>query len=145
MYGVPRGLQLNNPGNVKLSGIAWSGAVTPSSDPIFCQFEDINHGIRAAALIFLNYHRLDGLSTVAQYIARWAPSGDDNPVASYVAFVASHCGVGADDQYDVTDGGNLCKLLGAVFEFEQGYPAIDPTAICQVVSELLPSAPLAVS
>lgn len=124
MTELPRGLRNNNPGNLRFSPDHWQGEIA-GTDPDFVTFEDITHGIRAAAIIFLNYSRLRGLSTIAQYVSRWAPSNDsgstdNNPTTAYVNYVATACGADPNNSFNLEDAGNLSKLLDAVFQFENG-------------------------
>ena len=119
MVDLPRGIRACNPGNIRLCESSWQGEI-PGSDPDFVTFGDMTHGIRAAAKIFINYSKLDGLSTIAQYIDRWAPPSDSNPTSAYADYVATACAVDPNNIYNVEDSGNLAKLLDAVFQFENG-------------------------
>ena len=92
----------------------------PSADPEFETFSNLQYGVRCAAIIFRNYRQSDGLQSIQDYIARWAPSADNNPTSGYAQFVADACGCIPSDPYDVTDGGKLSDLLSAVFTFENG-------------------------
>ena len=38
---LPRGLRMNNPGNIRISATKWKGDVIPSADKSFKQFESI--------------------------------------------------------------------------------------------------------
>jgi hypothetical protein len=139
MFGIPRGMQLNNPGNVRISSAPWLGKITPSTDPDFEEFDNVLHGIRAAAIIFSNYSVIDGLSTIAQYISRWAPQADSNPTGGYIQFVSQRCGCDSNNQLNVQNAGNLSKLLAAVFEFEQGSTDfVSPDQIAAGVALALP-------
>jgi len=117
---LPRGIRLSNPGNIRISAAPWLGKIVPSSDDQFEEFSNVKYGVRAAARIFLEYSLSHGLSTVAQYINRWAPPADANPTNAYANFVAADCGVDPNNQYNVQDSGNLAKLLASVFRFENG-------------------------
>lgn len=134
---IPRGMAVNNPGNIRISDITWLGKITPSSDPDFEEFDNVEHGIRAAALIFINYRRSDGLQTIVQYIARWAPSSDDNPTDEYVGFVATACGVPGNQPYNSTDAEKLLPLLKSVFRYEQGNYVVTEDQIAEGISDAL--------
>lgn len=128
MYGVPRGMMLNNPFNLRISSNPWIGKIVPSRDKSFEQFATLGDGIHAGLKTLCNYYRLRGCTTIAQIITRWAPESDNNPTSSYIDFVAKHCGVDRNNQFNVLNAGNLCKLAEAIIEFEQGderyvYPA----------------------
>lgn len=119
MFGIPRGVWLNNPFNLRISNNPWRGKVTPSTDKDFEKFSTYGDGCHAGLTTLCNYYRLHGCKTIAQIINRYAPSSE-NPTDSYSQFVAKHCGVDRDDPYDVCDAGNLLKLAEAIIEFEQG-------------------------
>lgn len=119
MEPMTRGMKINNPGNVRISNTPWVGKVK-SSDPAFEEFDNVEHGIRAAAKIFCIYHLSHKLSTIAQFISRWAPPEDSNPTSAYIEFVARACAIDPNNQYNVLDAGNLARMLKAVFRFEQG-------------------------
>lgn len=117
---IPRGMKINNPGNLRITKTPWVGKLTPSNDPEFETFWDVEHGIRAAAKIFCIYHLSHKLSTIAQFISRWAPPEDSNPTSAYIEFVARACAVDQNNQFNILDAGNLARMLKAVFRFEQG-------------------------
>jgi len=117
-----RGIINNNPGNLR-HGPAWQGLCAQQSDPEFCQFNDVEFGIRALAITLLNYQKLDGCNTIGQIIARYAPPSDGNPTPEYAANVATACGVGVDDPIAVSS--LLAKMIPAIIMQEVGttYPA----------------------
>ena len=120
MSDLPRGIRLFNPGNIRISSTKWLGKITPSSDPDFEEFADVLYGIRAAGKIFCHYNLHEGLSSIAQYITRWAPPSDSNPTTGYVNFVAKACNVDPQNTYNILAPDLLQQLLKAVFRFEQG-------------------------
>lgn len=134
---IPRGIRACNPGNVRISNIPWEGKVTPSIDSEFETFSSMEMGVRCAAKIFINYSKLDGLSTIAQYIDRWAPPSDSNPTNDYAEFVATACSVDPNNTFNVLDSGNLSNLLTAVFRFEQGVDYCTPEQIASGVEQAL--------
>ena len=105
MDGTPRGVRLNNPGNIRISSINWDGEIKPSSDPDFCQFGSPEKGIRAAAKLFLTYFREYKLNTIQGLINRWAPPTENN-TSSYVAQVTLVVGVQSGVPIDLA---NLTK------------------------------------
>lgn len=132
MYGLPKGVWLNNLFNLKKSENHWRGKVYSSADPIFEQFQTLGDGVHAGITTLINYRKLHGLQTITQIIRRWAPVEDNNPTGNYVHFVAKHCGVDSDDQYDVRDAGKLFKLSAAIIEFEQGAEEFVPVDVLKV-------------
>lgn len=137
MYGISRGMMLNNPFNVRISSNKWIGKITPSTDPDFEQFTTTGDGLHAGLTILCNYYKLDGCTTIAQIIARWAPD-TENPTSTYTNFVASACGIDRNNTYNVLDAGNLLKLASAIIEFEQGYSACSQDQIEYEIEKVLP-------
>lgn len=139
MTDLPRGIRLHNPGNVRISNTPWVGKIKPSSDPAFEEFKNVEYGIRCAGKIFCIYHLSHGLSTIAQFITRWAPAADSNPTHKYVDFVSSACGVDSNNIYNILDPENLKRMLKAVFHFEQGGEYVTDEQIAAGVQEALTS------
>jgi len=131
---IPRGIRLNNPCNIRISPNEWHGKINPSTDPDFEQFDSPIDGLRAAAKLFLNYYRFDGLSTVTQLIGRWAPS-NENDTDAYVDDVCCRVAVGPHDPIDVTQPSVLQSLLAATVVHENGQDPYDEATIAQAVSE----------
>lgn len=105
MSDIPRGIRNNNPTNIKL-GSPWIGLSPTQTDPVFCQFVDAAHGIRAAMLLIHN-DMLEGRNTVSSICARWAPPSE-NDTTAYEIGVATRLGVKPtevlqNDQIDVTN------------------------------------------
>ena len=112
----PRGFRNNNPGNIRLSKQLWQGEV-PSQDKAFKRFESLELGVRAAALLVLNYQRLYKLDTVEKIINRWAPP-NENDTAAYVAGVARACGVTPNEKIEVSR--HLVPMMKSIFRHENG-------------------------
>jgi hypothetical protein len=115
---VPLGIRQNNPGNIERNGIPWKG-LNLDADGRFCTFENIEYGIRAAAIILSNYYRKHKILTIRQAIARWAPKNENN-TALYVANVAKWSGLPADWPIKLDAAETLVKLLPAMFRMENG-------------------------
>lgn len=116
---MPRGIRLNNPGNIRHSASQWEGMAADQPDPAFVAFESPEYGIRAMAKILLRYQQVYGLHTVAGIINRWAPPVENN-TAAYIAHVAQHVGKPADAPLNLASGDDLPRLLGAIIEHENG-------------------------
>lgn len=136
MQELPRGLRINNPCNIRQSNANWLGEVLPSSDLAFVQFDTPENGIRAGARILLNYQRIDGLSTLRQFISRWAPPSD-NDTSTYLTNVCNALGADPDVPYDVTDGDRLAALVCAVIKQEQGQQPFSPDVVQAAVTAAL--------
>ncbi|MDO8608137.1 MAG: structural protein [Phaeospirillum sp.] len=119
---VPRGIRLNNPGNIKESPgdkTQWQGERATDDDPVFEEFVSPEAGIRALARILLGYQRRYGLNTVTGIITRWAP-GCENDTGSYITHVASHLGVTPGQTIDVTNPEVMTDLVEAIIRHENG-------------------------
>lgn len=91
----PRGIRNNNPLNIRRSAARWRGLSPRQSDPSFCVFTDMDHGLRAAFLLLHTYTTRYGLTTLRQVIARWAPP-PENDMATYLFFVCHQTGCAPD-------------------------------------------------
>jgi hypothetical protein len=116
---MTRGLDLNNPGDIRISSSPWHGKLQPSRDPDFETFDTPENGIRALARIILNYYRYYGLNTVTAVINRFAPPSE-NPTAAYVTAVCEQTGFDPDSPIDLTSSDTLSALTQAVIHQEQG-------------------------
>lgn len=118
--GVPLGIRLNNPLNIKRSGASWAGKSAVQSHPVFETFDSAYYGIRAAARILINYGRIHKLDTLAEIIHRWAPPDDDNDTGGYVDFVADKLDVKPDTSLNLEDEDVLTALVKAMMHMEIG-------------------------
>lgn len=119
---LPRGVRLNNPGNIKEAPgdkTQWQGERATDDDPVFEEFVSPEAGIRALARILVGYQRRYGLNTVAGIINRWAP-GCENDTGAYIAHVASSLGVTPDQTIDVTRPETMAGLVEAIIRHENG-------------------------
>jgi len=126
---IPRGIRNNNPGNIRL-GDNWQGLAAVQTDGSFCQFIDVEHGIRAMAVIIRNtYYRSRKRNTVALIISSWAPT-NENDTAAYISNVCKALGVGPDDIINLERDVTLATLIAAVIKHENG---IMPYTTAQIV------------
>jgi hypothetical protein len=128
-----RGVRNNNPCNIRISPSPWEGKVTPSLDDAFEQFDTPEHGIRAAAKLFLTYFREYNLTTIQGLINRWAPPGENN-TSSYVAQVSLVVGQQSGLPIDLTNLTTLTNLIVGVIWHENGtqpYPRALVSTACQ--------------
>jgi len=114
--GTPRGIRNNNPGNIRKSTTKWQGEIA-GTDPAFERFSAPVWGIRALAVILLNYERQHGLHTIRDIVTRWAPP-DENDTDAYVRFVSARSGIDPDTKIKVPD--HLESLLPAFIAQENG-------------------------
>ena len=76
---IPRGYRNNNPLNIRYnSANKWLGKVANNTDGTFEQFVSMEYGYRAALYLIRKYIFVDGLTTVAQIISKWAPANENN-------------------------------------------------------------------
>lgn len=115
---VPRGIRLNNPGNIR-HGDPWQGMAEAQSDPDFIAFAEPKWGIRAMARLLIAYKDKHRLDTVAKIIGRWAPP-NENDTRAYVASVADRLGVRPGDRIDVYDHAVMKPLVTAIIRHENG-------------------------
>jgi len=98
---IPLGVRLNNPGNIE-HGQEWKG-LAPATHKRFCSFEGPEWGIRAIHKTLQTYQNVHNLTTIRQFINRWAPSVE-NDTESYVEHVDKIAeGVTADEPLDIMD------------------------------------------
>ena len=96
-----KGIKLNNPFDIELSNIPWQGLVTPGSDPVFCEFVDAVHGLRAG-FIDLKVKINEKLDTISKIITKFAPPSE-NDTESYIANVSAMTGIDKDAQLTQTN------------------------------------------
>lgn len=119
---TPRGIRNNNPGNIRRSDHwIWNGQTGADADG-FCIFADPVMGLRAGIIIWCHYRQYYGASTARDYIARWAPSSENN-VGEYATYVAAACDVGPDDPLDIDN--DAVRVMQAVVRFENGTDPYD--------------------
>ena len=124
----PRGIRLNNPGNIKRNAIKWEGLSTVQDDPIFARFVTEEKGLRAMGVLLYNYRLYYGLDTVRKLRARYLNFTDANPGENSRAdFLASlkvieqETGIPADKTIDPRVTGTLQALLKGWTAAENGF------------------------
>ncbi|MGB9544518.1 structural protein [Vibrio harveyi] len=115
-----RGIRNNNPLNIRISGNAWAGKVTPSKDKAFETFSDSKYGFRAAAKLIRNYQNLYGLNTLSGIIHRWAPVSDNNDTDNYIQFVAGKLNVNRNAPLNLYDDAFMARLVHTMSIMEVG-------------------------
>lgn len=129
---LPRGVRNNNPGNLRITTIAWKGKVpnAQNSDRSFEQFVEYQGipghiwGIRAMFKDIYGDIFNDGLNTVRKLIYSYAPP-HENATAAYVDFVARALGKSPDATITLSD---MPKLVAAIIAQENSnyrYPDAD--------------------
>jgi len=112
---VSRGIQNNNPGNIRKTSIPWHGKVA-GRDKSFETFDSPVNGIRALAKNTLTHFRR-GENTVQKLINKHAPSSE-NPTASFVSRVANDMKVSKDETINMKDKTVLKAYVKSVIKHE---------------------------
>lgn len=127
---TPRGLALNNPGNIRHSSDHWYGMSADQPDTDFVKFQAPLWGIRAMAKI-LDHYVETGAKTVRDVISRWAPP-TENDTENYIQFVASAVPCHADDTIDIVKC--LYLIVPAMIKMEQGQQPYTAQVIQQAIA-----------
>lgn len=120
---VPRGLRNNNPGNIRINGVAYQGEVLPSKDKAFKQFSAMAYGYRAMFVLLHTYQRKYGLRSIETMISRYAPS-NENHTRGYIDAVAEWSGVPASCRVTSTNAEVMVPIVAAMSRVENGVPAV---------------------
>ena len=117
----PLGIRSNNPLNI--GGTGWQGQTGTANNPQGeAIFEDMAHGIRAAAINLYNYYTKRDLTTIRAIINRWAPSDDpnaNNDPDSYANYVGRETGIDPDAEFEL-NAANFKAILKSMANMEQG-------------------------
>jgi len=125
MNTLPRGIRLNNPGNVDRTNIPWQGMANPQTDPRFITFIAPSWGFRCMARIIRTYTK-EGAATVQDIVNKWAPPVENN-TSSYVTDVCQRMSVQPTDSFDFNS--QIKPLLKAITWHEQGMFPYDDAPI----------------
>lgn len=75
----------NNPFNIRRSGSKWQGLTGYRRG--FCQFDSLDNGVRAAAIIIFRTYYNRGFTSIRQILYRFAPPCE-NDTESYVKYMS---------------------------------------------------------
>jgi len=117
----PRGIRLNNPGNIERADDEWVGMAKLQDDPRFIRFLSPQHGIRAMMKILLTYEKEYGINTISKIISRWAPYPENNTDA-YILDVSKRTGIPPNFALDIRDIDTLITISKAIVIHENGHP-----------------------
>jgi hypothetical protein len=114
---LPRGIQNNNPLNIKYSKANnWRGQT--GTDGSFSIFDSPVNGIRAAARLLMTYKNTYGLNTINKITRRWSP--DVNGLSgAYGASVAKYSGIGVNTVLSLSTS-QLAAIIRAMIAVENG-------------------------
>ncbi len=118
---APRGVRLNNPGNIRLNpNIQWKGQSAVQNDEKgFVVYDAPVFGLRAVGRILLGYQRRIGLKTIAEIINRYAPPSE-NDTAAYIKHVCAEMGTTPYAEISLEDQKRLARMIQAIVEHEVG-------------------------
>lgn len=129
-----RGLRNANPGNIRKTSQAWIGQSLEQNDPDFVQFSTPFYGLRALAVLLLNYQRRHGLWTIRQIISRYAPA-NENQTEAYVRSVSAFSGLFPGETADLSNSMTLKKVMQAVTIHENGYNPYSDTLFLDAIRD----------
>lgn len=123
----------NNPLNIRNSNsYKWQGQ--SGSKKGFCEFTELEYGIRAACYLIMVSYRKAGVNTLASIIRRWAPASDNNPTDSYIEFVGERTNLLRWAPINTPE--KVAKMVIAMAEFEQGRkPEFDCTQVVDIIDK----------
>lgn len=134
---LPRGIRLNNPGNIRHNdSVKWIGALPVQDDPAFVHFASPQHGIRALARTLLTYYRKHALTTITEIIGRWAPTSE-NDTPAYIRSVSNNTRLDPLAPLNLLDSATLRKLVVAITIHENGMQPYEAFVIDAGVSSAL--------
>lgn len=123
MAKIARGLRNNNPLNIKRNSTEWKGLAEVQNDKKFFTFVAPEWGYRAALRTLQNYNRAHGLTTIRQWITRWAPPCE-NDTEAYIRCVCQRTGIPETAEPRITNRLIMCNIVAAMSYMENGVPAV---------------------
>ena len=123
--------RFNNPGNLR----SWGN--TPVEDTHtksgkFAHFATVEDGLKAMAKQLRKYQDKYNLHTVAEIVARWSPS-NENDTAGSIKAIADRAGFKANEKIDLHDSSTLSKLIYAMTKQENPRSNYTPSAVNHVL------------
>lgn len=120
---LARGLRNNNPGNIRFitpQSRAWNGQIGDDGGG-YGVYSSMDLGIRATGRQLLKYYETNGLDTIREIIAKWAPASE-NQTEPYIAAVSSALRIPSTQPFNVRE--RLAELALAIFNHENGRVAV---------------------
>lgn len=119
LKGVPRGIANNNPGNLRITTIAWQGKipVAQNTDKAYEQFKNLTYGLRAMATDITN-DVAAGADTLRKLITQYAPPSENN-TQTYISYVSQETGIKPDEKLQLTADA-LANIMYAKLKMENG-------------------------
>ncbi|MGH9780201.1 MAG: structural protein P5 [Candidatus Acidiferrales bacterium] len=130
IYYAARGLRNNNPGNIKYNAANnWQGQTGQDSDG-FVIFDTMQDGVRALALLLINYGA-QGYDTVSSIISHFSATDQ----AAYISDVASDLSVDPNATLDMTSADTISNLVNAITLQENGFNPLTASTVSSGVSQ----------
>lgn len=120
---MSRGLRNNNPLNIRKNSTKWQGLAEAQTDKAFFVFVAPEWGYRAALRTLQNYNRVHGLTSIRQWISRWAPAVE-NDTEAYIDFVCNKTDMPESACPRISNKVVMCSIVAAMSHFENGVPAV---------------------
>lgn len=117
----PRGIRLNNPGNIRKNDTRWKGMAKLQDDKDFVRFLTPQSGLRALMKTLITYEEKYDLSTISKIITRYAPPSENN-TDKYIIDVSKRSGFSANMVLDLQNIDILIKFAQAIVMHENGQP-----------------------
>lgn len=131
----PRGIRLNNPGNLKkVEGKLFLGEVHPSRDPIFREFETLYYGTRALMKQVIKLV-LSGNIFIPDLIHVWAPHSE-NDTDEYVNAVCEWTSMTPVTVIAVRES-HITPICRAICRMEQGKDILVDTDLTKAWEDLV--------
>lgn len=124
----PRGLRLNNPGNIRHSADKWQGKSASQPDKSFVAFDAPKWGIRALARVLIIYQDKHECDTPREFISRWAPPSE-NDTEAYVRSVCQASGWMPMQRINMKNYKDASALVVAIIKHENGQQPYSDTEI----------------
>ena len=118
-----RGLKNNNPLNIRRNSTKWQGLAAVQKDREFFTFVSPEWGYRAALRTLQNYNRVHGLTTIRQWVERWAPPCE-NDTEAYIRCVCQRTDMPESAEPRITNKTVMCSIVAAMSYMENGVPAV---------------------
>lgn len=114
---VTRGIRNNNPANIRRSNSAWLGLCPKRNsvalvrggiprfekyDADFCQFSNVEYGIRALIILIKNYNTFHKIDTISGILERFAPHIENN-TNYYITYVCIQSDLQPDESLGLKD------------------------------------------
>lgn len=119
----------NNPLNIRYYLFnRWRGLC--GSKRGFCEFTEVQYGVRAACILIMRSYRKKGAKTIRQVVTRFAPPSENN-TENYISFVCRQVGMSPDEEIRPAD---YPHVISAMSYMEVGFAEfVTVTTVSQVI------------